>query len=423
MKRKLLLALIPALMVLSSCAGVNQKALNENNLFVEDTVAHEEIFGQAESGSKRIAPFKALTPVDSSAPAIAVQKRNEAAGEISIRFVAAVKIVGDLDKTTAVWTRTMYKANGSVKSGKEADEFPSTKAYTSILDGGSELTIDAFNDGKTDYTHFVVYTMRHIPITGEGDANASNYHLNVYLTLDNTENDAYDAQSKVVSTTGDGTSQFAYRLASRSGKNGFFLSGTIKGSAGEVIEDSSTRGDNAATFTADFQANDSFVVVQDTGSFFKIWDGSCLRSAGNGFSAVDNKVKVGTATRYVVYLNGSNEIWHTQYRLTGTDFYLRGTVSPDGWDPGESSAYRLVTDPDNLGVLLNVHLDNGDFKIAKADWSYAQGADRVIGGAAGNFSTGASDNNIHCDKAGYYDIYLTNNYYVSIELVSLDPVV
>ena len=64
MKKKLLLLTLPALMVLSGCAGVSASP-KANNLMTEDTLAHEEIFGEVveagELGLKKLGPRKAPT--------------------------------------------------------------------------------------------------------------------------------------------------------------------------------------------------------------------------------------------------------------------------------------------------------------------------------------------------------------------------
>lgn len=113
---------------------------------------------------------------------------------------------------------------------------------------------------------------------------------------------------------------------------------------------------------------------------------------------------------------------------------MRGTAA-QGWDNEDCvAAYQFVTDPDNKAVLLGVSLAAGDFKISDLAWSHSWGYKQckdggdfwkpngetgiVIGGAASNFEEAASDDNIHCKVAGTYNIYLTNNWYVSFELAA-----
>ena len=112
---------------------------------------------------------------------------------------------------------------------------------------------------------------------------------------------------------------------------------------------------------------------------------------------------------------------------TETQFYIRGTAA-NGWGAvSEAYVLRESSDPNNIGEILDVELKVGEFKIAKADWSEEVGwsyddHSGVLGGAAAKFSAGDSDNNIKCNVAGYYNIYLTNNHFVAVESVGGDPV-
>ena len=212
MKKRLVLAILPALMVLSGCKSLYSAAAVKVDLFAEDTLAHDEVFGSGSLGVRKANPFKLdLNPVDSSSPAIAVQTKVESADHISIRFVAAVRLDtvhdGALSHTNIVWTRTMFKDDGSVK--KEEDDKPSLQVYTSILDGETPLSISDFNEanGGTNYTHFAVYTMRNIPTSGVDDA--SDYYLNVSVNVSCID-PSYNAQSKVVATTVDQSTQFSF---------------------------------------------------------------------------------------------------------------------------------------------------------------------------------------------------------------------
>lgn len=105
--------------------------------------------------------------------------------------------------------------------------------------------------------------------------------------------------------------------------------------------------------------------------------------------------------------------------------YVRGTAS-NGWtDVSDDYVLRVSSDANNIGEILDVYLSQGDFKIANADWSEEYGWDydnrsTIAGGAASKFAAGSSDNNIHCNVAGYYNIYLTTNHYIFIDSVGGD---
>ena len=439
MKRKYLLAIIPALMVLSSCAGAGPRA--EEKIFIEDTLAHEELFGEA----RNVLPgIRKLAPVDSSAPAVGVQSKiddkgtaDEGDDEIAIRFVAAVRIKeGKLSDTTATWTREVhysrdwYEHEGAVL--KASFDVECTKAYTSITDGGAPLAISDFNTavgGGANYTHFVAYTMRAIPL-----ATYHNCYIFASLAIDNDGDDSYDAESRIVAARMDGAVKFSFD----SSANDFFLAGTIGEAPNTVAKDLTTRGTgNAASFTTDLAANDSFVVVQKDGSVFKVWDASCLGGEYETYFAKENnRIKAKSAGNFRFYLNTSNGIYTTApcSNNVGTTYYLRGDMTD--WNNVESMReFKTNGDWNNTGVLLNVTMTaNQQFKIALSNswdtqwnyWGYSiggaatwrgDGISNVIGGAKGNFE-GGSDNNIKCKTAGTYNIYLTDLNYVSIELAS-----
>ena len=98
--------------------------------------------------------------------------------------------------------------------------------------------------------------------------------------------------------------------------------------------------------------------------------------------------------------------------------YVRGTAA-GGWEVNE--AYRLghSTDVNNRGEILNVYLDEGDFKIANEGYSNEWGWSHLNDSseAYANFSPTGEYNNIHCDVAGSYNIYLTLNDYIYITFV------
>ena len=157
MKKRLLLGLLPFALVLSACAGASTKV--DNNLFVEDTLVHEEIFGGVDNVG--FAPRRNLTPVGTDVIPIGVQYSTVAAGKVSMRFVAAIKVDGAdaaakqaaLAHTTAVWTRSVYDENGDKILTERESTIVATKAYDAINDGGATLSIGSYQGGA--YSFFV----------------------------------------------------------------------------------------------------------------------------------------------------------------------------------------------------------------------------------------------------------------------------
>ena len=336
MKRKMLLAFLPALLVLSSC-GVKPSVKAEPN-FYEDTLAHEEIFDNVGSLSPRKANdaqndydvsaqprAEAGAPVDPivdpSGPSIGIQTHVDGSS-ISIRFVGAVTLTeGEEAGVSAVWTRTMYNALGD--AAKATAQKPCKTAYTALKDGDSTLTIEQFNAFRnTSYTHFVVYTMLDIPDT------YSSWYLNAFLTVDG-------ASSKAVSTTVDQSIQTTFDSSYT-----YFLRGTIGGVQQDLPKDAVPAGDNEndhASFSYNFKVNDSFKLVISTPSEYKIIDASFDRLIEGGsqsgwknhyFSNNNGAIKINFKANYVLYLNEDDNFY---FGVSGVSRPLYVSVKDVTW--------------------------------------------------------------------------------------------
>ena len=434
MKKKLLLIALPALMVLSGCSNalVEQPALNNDAIVLEeDTLAHEEIFGGQAIKGPAIRKMSDVG-VDTDYKVgyqIHFDDKGTVDGSddmISIRFIAAIKA----DYTVKRWTRAVSSVAGEeIKAlsdhrrvAEEDVYFDSSVVYTHLANGEGNDEMDATQGAYADYTGFIVYSLLNIPY--EANKNA---YVGVTLALDAVKTEFYAVK---IEKNGAGTAS-AHHFKFVSNKDGFFLA---KGESVVDAEGSTRDGvNNAASFSANLAANDTFVVAQKTASSFKIWDGSCLQDANANVVNDNGLVKVNTASRYVFFLNKLNKIYFTKFDEP-TSYYVRGTAA-QGWaDEDCVAAYQFITDPDNMAVIFGVSLTVGDFKISDIGWNHYLGFKEckdghdpwkpngetgiVIGGAAGNFEAAASDDNIHCKVAGTYNIYLTNNWYVSFELAA-----
>lgn len=108
-----------------------------------------------------------------------------------------------------------------------------------------------------------------------------------------------------------------------------------------------------------------------------------------------------------------------------TAFYIRGTAA-GGWGAvSDEYVLRVSENASYIGEILDVYLSEGEFKIAKSDWSEEVGWDydnrsTITGPAAAKFGPGNSDNNIRCNVAGYYNVHLTTDHYISIDTVGGD---
>lgn len=411
--KKALLAVIPALLVLSACQA-GPKA-NDNKTFLEDTLAHEELFGQAtlvQPNVRKVGSDPIEHP-DVSDPSIGVQSKVED-GKVSFRFVAAVTFTeNNITPTVAKWYRTVSAPDGSVYSTYDG-EYACTTAYKKLSNGGSAYDIQDFNEahGNSTYTHFVVYTIRNIPVSTYG-----NYYVAAYLNL--SGEGGVNQTTKVVATTVNEANQWAF-----DGEQGeFFITGNIGGSQ-KLIEASAKRvHNNHAEFEyIDFAAGDTFVINEFYKTDFMVHNAvEVLQYTGNtkitscfendGFGNI--KVKASMGGSYGLYLNGSNQLYTEENAPFGVHngFYIKGTMNE--W--AQSDAWELYNDRNNRAVSKEVDLTSGQkFKI----WQNSGGNGTWFGWPDGSnvsndttlFScVDGNDKNIQCNKTGKYIIYLNND--------------
>lgn len=472
MKKRILLGLIPALLVLSSCHAVPKaepkaepNPLADENLFIEDVEIREDDFSEAKSEWKDLLVRKTLqphTPYSDDVPAIGIQYKdgtktvniNETPTEIntiSMRFVAAIKVLDagepgyddDLATTSAVWTRTMYDGNGDVV--KASAQKTSTKAYTALsekrdaLDGsGYTSTIEEFNQARVpngSYTHFVVYAMMDIPADDRYSGyDMRDYYLNAYITVNGS------SYSQLVAAPVNSSGDF-YNFSHD--KTGFFIIGDLGGDFGEIQQDAEFRGrnpgDNYASFTLPRLTSGQMFVIIENDSKFRAFDSSCLKGTdntiGDYFENDDGLISVKAAAEgkdFILFLNHSGELW--QFYWDNKGLYVKGDAVGD-WG---STSYQLTNSPNNYAQIINVSLGVGQFKIANAGWSdewgyygnkrnnvnywptpsisFGEGIDSSYFGA-GDGEEGTTIN-ISCKKAGNYNIYINDYYQLYIEFYS-----
>lgn len=431
MKKKLLLIALPALMVMSACSRINYPVEQKGQpAFTEDTLAHEEQFGEAKM-AKSQAPRKMGIVDEKTHFKVGYQIHFDDKGDaddsndvMSIRFVAAI----DSDSyTKMLWSRGLTGPSGTEKltfsSNSSAPGYPelvSTVVYPSLSSGGTDEMVAGGEDPTNpykDFAGFIVYSITDIPYEDYKD-----YYLGVSLTLtpaagEDIHTDFYAVKVKKYNDiSSDYTFSFPYN------KTGFFLAGDFGGDYGTKDPDGTPRKSKVASFTAELGIDDNFVVVQKTASMFKVWSGSCLQDADEDVSDNDGIILIHDDTKYVFYLNDKNEVSFDKYG-EGVNWYVRGPATTGNWDSvAENSIYRMVSDPDNNAIILGVHLEKGDFKITHgSDWDNPKGWSDTDGGGANDgthIKPGASDNNIYCNVAGNYNIYLNSEWHLYFEFIS-----
>ena len=286
MKKKLLLIALPALMVLSGCANVQkeQPKAEEQPVveFEEDTVAHEEIFGEAvEAKQPAIRKMGELDYVSSYKFGYQIHFDNNETpavpgdDTISIRFIAAIQ--GDIDDyTSIVWHRGLARGDGeetlafsdlSSKAGHP--QLKSTVVYSSLSNNGEDL-MKAGQGDYSDYDGFVVYSLTNIPYEEHKDS-----YMAAYITLTPKVGSAVTSDLGVVKveTNGEHSSSlysFAVEHDGYVSNDNYFLYGRINSGADSVHYSlGDNEGNDNANYNLDLKAGDYFGSFFYNGSSFK----------------------------------------------------------------------------------------------------------------------------------------------------------
>lgn len=307
------MTVIPALLVLSACQA-GPKA--NDKIFVEDTLAHEELFGAVDFGgiNKNIRKLDPVTHPDND-PTIGVQFSPEVNGKVNIRFVAAVTFTSEnITPTVAKWTRTVSKPDGTAYA-KDTGEFECKTAYTSLSTNGDPYTIQQFNQdhNNSTYTHFVVYTLRNVPVTSYGD-----YYVCAYLTL----SQGVSQTSKALATTVNGASQFAFDAA-----NGYYYLDGVIGGSNKVVAPTKLGDGNKAEFDdITFAEGDNFVIKGFINTKLTIHAADYLKGANNPiryyFDCTNNSITSVFAGKYDLFVNNDSQLWSNVDSVSDTNRYL-----------------------------------------------------------------------------------------------------
>lgn len=303
MRRKYLLTIIPAFMILSACAGagVKQEMVQLEPEMVEDTLAHEELFGQG-SQALKLTPYRdPVVPSDPSLkqPAVGVQYKADEGDTYAIRYVAAIAAL-DVEAT---WTRGICDKNGNQQKANEGKlvEKEVTCAYSAVsADSGSGDAYTTPESVDSDFHYFVVYTLRKVP------AEQLDSYLFAYLTLEKGGN-SVKSMARISRISGGNT----FTFDTDSGLS-YFIQGTISGVANQVAAiDGEPSVDNwAQKEDLTLAANDQFGLFKYGGDHFQCFGYDQLRRGAQFLPKVDNKnyIKASGAGVYKLYLTKSNEI-------------------------------------------------------------------------------------------------------------------
>ena len=396
MKKSILLAVLPAVLVLSSCSAGPKE--NPNKLFVEDTKAHEEIFGALSNVHLepiQLQPNKALpTGTSLVKPMIGFQRKdNTDNNTYSVRFVAAMQSATD----SASWFRNIHNLNGQNAEGKSKKEIPVTGVYTAINNGGVQTNaVDVkAEDGSKPYDCYAVYCLLNIP------SSYSSYYVDAYLSVT-------DGNQTVISSVGSLNVANAddYLQYSLSGENYVIeVNGERKASA--ALKDgnhynaySLVLNENDQIATYHINANSTSL----TYSYDLCNDVSLGRSFPD-FSMSGSTLNVNYGGTYNVFLNGSNQYYFEK------KIYFQG---PDFWE-NDSAKAMIQLKPNSGNDYPEFEMDSTDEPhqySAFVDNSLYQDAQffRQCGNNKYNW-TGYKGNSITAGKDMYTRVNLTGDQY------------
>ena len=332
MKKKFLLAVLPALLILSACQA-GPKANVCEDVFPEDTLAHEEIFGDVALPQPGIRKVENPIVNPGDEPTIGVQSKVED-GKVSFRFIAAVNIDNaNLVSTVAKWKRTVSKPDGTYPM--DTAEYACEKVYTSLSSGGSEYTIGAYNTAHgTSYSHFVVYTLRNITISGR-----EKYYVSAYLTL----SEGTTSKTKAIVTSVDETIQRSYDPALGTS----FITGEFDGTPDvkypTFIRDDSEDANKAEFTGISLKKDDTFVINE----FYetKLYIKNTAKFTGDNnhsgyyFADESGEMKANYDGSYNLFLTKSDQVYTTGSNVV-TDGKLYVDVNVSWWD--DASAWTSV---------------------------------------------------------------------------------
>ena len=356
--KKSLLFLLPALMALSACGTNTHDVETKNNDpfegVVEDTLAHEEIFGNAEAALKLEQEKKAPVFLSTVEPVIGVQTQidKDDASKMHMRFVAAVKIDGDLASATAVWTRAIFydstgggDASKAHKDYKAAAPKTSNKAYTTLNNGGAEYSISTFDSthDSLGYNYFVVYTVLNIPITN------ANYYITSYVTVTDSVG---TSRSKVLATTVDQKTQFTYDYE-RNNTGYFGIKKSTTGTFSSFTRDNYALNGNKARFVnVSLNKDESFILVNSAADYFDVYGYDMTHAADgedatftydNANASLRSKFAVAKATgSHYFYLSNGGETQNYIYRTDATKTKTYWLQPNNGWKQA-SAWFALYT--------------------------------------------------------------------------------
>ena len=345
MKKRFLLAIIPALMALSGCSRIqpDNKVQFNDNFLKEDTLAHEEIFDGSDlqllsdsNVSKGPQPLRA--PIDITEPVIGVQyvtgtkqHRGENKPVISFRYVAVIQS----RHVKAEWIRAVSSQSGDPLKARAVKE--STVAYSAINNGNEYITAESMGGSC-----FVVYTLYDIPLfehNEDGIVNCNWSYIAAGLKLTDLDDPEESTMSKIVAVEIGNRNHFSFYESSLADERGYFAAGIIEGSGTaanqRVVALPKDGDDNHAKKSFEFVAGDRFGVFKWSSTEFKFLGSFNKRYetfyTGQSDDMSSNYAKVYKDNTYTLFVNNDD-----MYGLGPDHLYVDLFLDATNWGYGDA---------------------------------------------------------------------------------------
>lgn len=367
MRRRYLVFAIPFVLALTSCSHVT---ISKPNIFNEDTLAHEEIFGDTEIVNQLHIKKHNLQNLDSSFVDIGYQTQYDNENDkISIRYVAALKDAN----VKAVWHRGVAKGDGTQTKAFNSGAFESKKIYKSLKNGNQIIT--AGEDDYSDYVGFIVYTLTDIPYT----ANADSY-IGAYLSLTDLDNSSNSFNTNVyaikIEKNADNTSKNLFNFASNI--NSYFLQGTFNGQKQTIFDDENVSGSgNRASYSnLELTENDQFGSFYFDGNSFQYFNYSVYYDNSLGFfdeASINGYVSPKLGGKYTLYVsNGNNTVNHVYTSASYFTSNITMWLKPGKWekDGARFTIYSFNNNDSNVAPIwrkLAMDTKNSLYRIDNYD--------------------------------------------------------
>ena len=337
MNKKVFLIALPALMALSGCSNIKPIPVS---YMTEDTLAHEEIFGDLDdaSFSKKLEPNKALNEGELYTPLVSFQHKRNNDGTYSVRFIATI----ESKSMDVVWTRSVHDLNGSTTNGKTKATKQVETVYESLNDGGvrtwaTEIAEKDDELGTKPFNYFAVYCLLNIPNS------VSDYFIDAFVTvtLGNTSKNSYVGSTNVA----DKTKHMKYSL-----EGGSRYVAEVNG---VLRESEAHEGNNLVLNSVELSTNDKLQAyyIDANALTYKRYDYSNMVRNNPDFKAgPSNEISLKHSGIYNVFLNTNNLFsFEKKIYFQGPSWWANNSAAPiidlkhTSTGNGDSDQYKTFT--------------------------------------------------------------------------------